>query len=500
MKTCGKIDKMFSQVLLFQKGSIGVIRMIKIITRKFTVLILAVALTAGTAGCGDKDKPKTEEPVVSEEDTDIDYSDENEDEAGDDGEDAPDEYPNPEMVYEADSIGMAVMLPVEYTNTIGSVVLTDTDVTGYGELFYAEMNYIGAHTDNYEDEISEEEAAAFGSHTVQLFGVFAITGDRSADELASVVNNETDSKIDASDLTLLASDDGFDFYECSVIDTSNYDNLDDEFRAEYDKLFELKDDLLKNATYTRPSDAVDPYDKNGIDFTTTDFDGNTVTSKELFSQHEFTLVNVWATWCGCCVGELEGLEIIHQAYVDKNCAIVGLCGDATDEASLNHAKEILESNGVTYTNIRPFGGWEGIFDTQQCWPTSFFVNRQGDIVSEPISGAMLQSYVDQFDALLEGKEAERVKRTNSYSNSEGKYRIRVISEDLQPVEGATVQFCSDENCEMGVTGSDGIAAFDDPPGVYEVHVLKVPDGYDQDTSVYRTDEQHSDMVITLERS
>ena len=63
-----------------------------------------------------------------------------------------------------------------------------------------------------------------------------------------------------------------------------------------------------------------------------------------------------------------------------------------------------------------------------------------------------------------------------------------------------VQFCTDDNCKMGVTGSDGIATFDNPPGVYEVHVLKVPDGYKEDTSLYRTDDQHSDMVIILERS
>lgn len=477
----------------------------KIITGKLTVLIMAIALAAGTAGCADKDKPQTEEPVVTEEETDNDYSDEYEDgyedEDEDDGEDTSDEYPYPEMVYEADSIGMAVTLPVEYTNTIGSVVLTDTDLTGYGELFYAEMNYIGVHTDDYEDEISEEEAAAYGSHTVQLFGVFAITGDRSAEELAEVVNDETDSTIDASDLTLLASEDGFDFYECSVIDTSNYDNLDDEFKAEYDKLFALKDDLLKNATYYRPDDAVDPYDENGLDFTTTDFDGNTITSRELFSQHEFTMINVWATWCGCCCQELPALCELNHELAAKDCAIVGLCGDVVDDDSLYFANMLMNQNDFeAYTNLRPFDDWSDMFDNKGSWPTSFFVNREGVIVSEPITGAAVEEYIQRFDELLNDEEVTRSQRTNSYTNSEGMYRIRVVSDDLQPVEGATVQFCSDENCKMGVTGSDGIATFDDPPGEYEVHVLKVPEGFDEDTSVYRTDDQHSDMVITLERS
>lgn len=479
--------------------------MIKIIARKSTVLIMAVALVAGTAGCKDKDKPKTEEPVVTEEETDNGYSDENKDvteeESQDDGEDTSVEYLYPEMDYEANNIGMSVHLPVEYIDTIGSVVLTDTDLTGYGELFYAEMNYVGVHTDDYDDDISEEEAAAYGSHTVQLFGVFAITGDRSAEELAEVVNDKTDSTIDASDLTLLASEDGFDFYECRIIDKSNYDNLDDEFKDEYDKLFALKDEMLKNTTYYRPSDAMEPYDENGLDFTTTDFEGNTITSRELFSQHEFTMINVWATWCGCCCQELPGLCELNHELAARDCAIVGLCGDVVDDDSLEFANMLLNQNDYeAYTNLCPFDGWSDIFDNKGDWPTSFFVNRQGVIVSDPISGAAVDEYRQRFDELLKGDEVTRVQRTNSYTNSEGMYRIRVISEDLQPVEGAKVQFCSDASCKIGVTGSDGIATFDDPPGVYEVHVLKVPDGYDEDTSLYRTDDQHSDMVITLERS
>ena len=47
----------------------------RIIAGKLTVLIMAIALAAGTAGCGDKDKPQTEEPVVTEEETDNAVSD-----------------------------------------------------------------------------------------------------------------------------------------------------------------------------------------------------------------------------------------------------------------------------------------------------------------------------------------------------------------------------------------------------------------------------------------
>ena len=62
-----------------------------------------------------------------------------------------------------------------------------------------------------------------------------------------------------------------------------------------------------------------------------------------------------------------------------------------------------------------------------------------------------------------------------------------------------VQFCSDENCSMGVTGSDGTTTFDNPPGKYEVHVRKVPAGFEENTTTYTTEDQYSDMVIVIER-
>ena len=79
------------------------------------------------------------------------------------------------------------------------------------------------------------------------------------------------------------------------------------------------------------------------------------------------------------------------------------------------------------------------------------------------------------------------------------YRIRVVDESMDPVEGAMVQFCSDETCKMGMTDNDGIATFSDPPGEYEVHVQKLPEGYKKHTTAYKTEKQYSDMVIVVER-
>lgn len=64
---------------------------------------------------------------------------------------------------------------------------------------------------------------------------------------------------------------------------------------------------------------------------------------------------------------------------------------------------------------------------------------------------------------------------------------------------AEVQFCSSENCKMEMTDKDGIATFSSPPGEYEVHVPRLPEGYNEHTNAYKTENYYSDMIIVVEK-
>ena len=81
--------------------------------------------------------------------------------------------------------------------------------------------------------------------------------------------------------------------------------------------------------------------------------------------------------------------------------------------------------------------------------------------------------------------------------ADGGYRIQVVDPDGKPVEGVMVQFCSDSQCLVGKTGADGIAAFDEPAGSYTVHLLKVPAGYEKDSTEYPVPETPDTVVLTL---
>ncbi len=79
------------------------------------------------------------------------------------------------------------------------------------------------------------------------------------------------------------------------------------------------------------------------------------------------------------------------------------------------------------------------------------------------------------------------------------YQVQVNDEAGQPVAGATIQFCSDEECVMGTTDDKGVATFDKEAGSYTVHVLKAPDGYAKDDTEYEAPEKPGTLTIVLKK-
>ena len=499
----------------------------KRLSKKIMACIMALCLVACLAGCTSTttttvttDVTKTDDSGTVEEKTTKEtqtqdgqttVTESSEDQSVDDTSDTSDasdasdeEEESSEYDVESDDIGITYHLPESYIDAVGVVNYYETEVGENDGVFYAEMDYVGMSGDEYDelvnsDEISDEQSQYYSEHEVPLFMIMAITGNRSTKDLISIMSDDYGQTVSDNDLTLVASADGCDFYEYYPGEPSNYANLDGQYKTEYDNLVSCKEDILANATYTKPLTTFEKMVGQKISFTTTDFDGNTVTSDEIFGQNEITMVNVWATWCGWCVGELGDLEKINKRLASKNCAIVGLCGDSDDESSFKDAKSLISQNGVTYLNIRPFDGWEDVFDMNDGWPTSFFVDKNGVMITTPICGASVDKYEEHIDEALSGNTEHSVESKNSYANSDNLYRIKVVDESSDPVAGAMVQFCTDDTCKMAVTDSNGEATFNDPPGVYEVHVRKVPQGYKDNNNSYKTEDYYSDLVIVIDK-
>ena len=138
-----------------------------------------------------------------------------------------------------------------------------------------------------------------------------------------------------------------------------------------------------------------------------DLDGNEVKSDELFSANAVTVVNFWFTTCSPCVGELGELDALNKELADKGGALIGVNAFTLDgdETAIAEAKEVLAKKGAAYQNVyfdssSPAGAFTAnIF----AFPTTYVVDRNGNIVGEPIVGAIteknqaetLQSLIDQ---------------------------------------------------------------------------------------------------------
>ena len=138
-----------------------------------------------------------------------------------------------------------------------------------------------------------------------------------------------------------------------------------------------------------------------------DLDGNTVKSDELFSGNAVTVVNFWFTTCNPCVGELAELDALNKELAEKGGSLIGVNTFTLDgdEAAISEAKDVLAKKGATYQNVYfDSDGEAGKFTTNIfAYPTTYVVDRSGNIVGEPIVGAItekkqaetLQKLIDQ---------------------------------------------------------------------------------------------------------
>ncbi len=125
-----------------------------------------------------------------------------------------------------------------------------------------------------------------------------------------------------------------------------------------------------------------------------DLDGNPVKSSELFAKNAVTVVNFWFTTCNPCVGELGELDALNKELAEKGGALIGVNTFTLDgdEAAISEAKDVLAKKGATYQNVYfASDGEAGKFTSNIfAYPTTYVVDRNGNIVGDPIVGAITE--------------------------------------------------------------------------------------------------------------
>ena len=205
------------------------------------------------------------------------------------------------------------------------------------------------------------------------------------------------------------SDEEPDWLTESATEISNIENKLTEMEEKYPEIQQKSMD--GDMSMPAGSDTSTPPDDGSMQkfpaFEGKDLDGNTVKSDELFSGNAVTVVNFWFTTCNPCVGELAELDALNKELAEKGGSLIGVNTFTLDgdEAAISEAKDVLAKKGATYQNVYfDSDGEAGKFTTNIfAYPTTYVVDRSGNIVGEPIVGAItekkqaetLQKLIDQ---------------------------------------------------------------------------------------------------------
>ena len=182
----------------------------------------------------------------------------------------------------------------------------------------------------------------------------------------------------------------------SATEISNIENKLTELEEKYPEIMQKSMD--GDMSMPAGSDTSTPPDDGSMQkfpaFEGKDLDGNTVKSDELFSGNAVTVVNFWFTTCNPCVGELAELDALNKELAEKGGSLIGVNTFTLDgdEAAISEAKDVLAKKGTTYQNVYfDSDGEAGKFTTNIfAYPTTYVVDRSGNIVGEPIVGAITE--------------------------------------------------------------------------------------------------------------
>ena len=159
-----------------------------------------------------------------------------------------------------------------------------------------------------------------------------------------------------------------------------------------------EEDSAMQDTDTYEAEATEAVDNNYVPadpdlaFESQDIYGNPVSS-DIFSKADVTVVNIWGTFCDPCIGELPHLEEWRQNMPD-NVQIIGIVCNSyeADDRGAQDAQFLVEQAGVKYTNIITGSDMYDLMSQFEYVPTTILVDREGNRIGEPITGAYVDAY------------------------------------------------------------------------------------------------------------
>ncbi|GAA0180092.1 hypothetical protein SH2C18_28440 [Clostridium sediminicola] len=301
-----------------------------------------------------------------------------------------------------ENIGFAVKFP-EFINKlkelekIGGMVSSDGMFFQYGSEDL--MNFYKSLDGLSEDEVNKK-FAEINKYSPEVFAILREDSEGSIDDL----------KAKYSKIEELGEVDGIKYY---LAYNEKYDNLKltDTEKEDIDKVISVMDELKNNIEIygNKLADQIKAEkDKEAKEFKMKEFTAKNLNGEDItldyIKKNKLTMVNIWTTWCGPCVGEMSELAKLSKDMLPEGVKLLGICVDGGDETEV--AKQILADANVEFDVIIPDESIEnGLLKLADGYPTTLFIDSEGKLVGEKKVGAPFENvegeYLNEINKRLE---------------------------------------------------------------------------------------------------
>lgn len=305
----------------------------------------------------------------------------------------------------SEDYGYAIAKPDSWKNLSEDLLSIDTKNNGT-YIGYVPKSALDELNNTDVESLSAEEHMAvydrFYEQTIPVACIYATNDEKSKEAGYMIPENyeKTERITEANGNTYY-----FAYNTEFPMDKNDSATLTEEDQANIKLMFDSVKELKENIILFLVEKTADESDFKGSlsSFEAEDMDGQKV-DQSVFANYDLTMVNIWTTWCGVCVEEMPYLEKLHK-QLPENVNIISICGDASDEKEL--AQQILNKNEITFQTLVDNDALnESLLKYVTGFPTTIFVDKNGNIVGDIQMGAPGENIVQGYQQLIDNRLAK----------------------------------------------------------------------------------------------
>lgn len=155
--------------------------------------------------------------------------------------------------------------------------------------------------------------------------------------------------------------------------------------------------LVSEPLYSQQPEACTVTDRSAnLDFVLLDMDGAEIKLSDYLGT--VILLDFWATWCAPCRIEIPGFIELFDKYEDQGLSILGISVDDSVDALQLYAQEMEMDYPILIGDGRD--DIKDAFGPLYGFPTTFLINREGDICHQHTGYAPKEQFEQEILLLL----------------------------------------------------------------------------------------------------